>query len=98
MLLKPPFSSLHVGENLHVIDVTELLGSVDVNEHGHWSLLSLQRPLARWIKHPLDVTVQGSHGPNPRKHRRPAFRRNQDQRLRGRLPLRSPRARPSKAS
>jgi hypothetical protein len=35
--------------------------------------------LARWIKHPLDVTVQGSHDADPRKHRRPAFRRNQDQ-------------------
>jgi hypothetical protein len=37
--------------------------------------------LARWIKHPLDVTVQGSHDADPRKHRRPAFRRDQDQGL-----------------
>jgi hypothetical protein len=28
--------------------------------------------LARRIKHPLDVTVQGSHDADPRKHRRAA--------------------------
>jgi hypothetical protein len=44
--------------------------------------------LVRWIKHPLDVTVQGSHDADPRKHRRPAFRCEQDQRFHRRLPFR----------
>ena len=44
--------------------------------------------LARWIKHPFDVTVQGSHDANPRQHRRAARRRDQDQGLHRSLPFR----------
>src|SRR5258708_10085064 len=42
--------------------------------------------LARRIKHPLDVTVQGSHDPDPREHRRAAASHHQ-QRFNCRLPL-----------
>jgi hypothetical protein len=43
--------------------------------------------LARWIKHPLDVTVQRPHDPDPRQHRRAAALGDQQQRLRRSLPL-----------
>jgi hypothetical protein len=35
----------------------------------------------------LDVTVQCSEDADPGKHRRPAFRPDQDQRLHGRVPF-----------
>jgi hypothetical protein len=36
--------------------------------------------LARWIEHPLDVTVQGSHHADAREHRRPIVFGNQHER------------------
>jgi hypothetical protein len=46
------------------------------------------RLFAIGIELALDVAVQRSHDADTREHRRPARRRHQDQRLRGRLPLR----------
>jgi hypothetical protein len=43
---------------------------------------------ARRFEHALDVTVQGAHHANPRKHRRPAGRRDHDQGFHRRLPFR----------
>jgi hypothetical protein len=43
---------------------------------------------ARRFEHAFDVSVQRLHHPNPRKHRRPAGRRDQDQGLHRRLPFR----------
>ena len=40
------------------------------------------------IKHALNVAVQRSHNADPRKHRRAAGRRDQDQSLHSSLPLR----------
>jgi hypothetical protein len=40
------------------------------------------------IKHALNVAVQRSHNADPRKHRRAARRRDQDQSLHSSLPLR----------
>jgi hypothetical protein len=42
---------------------------------------------ARRIKHPLDVTVQGSHDADPREHRRAAMFCNQQKRLHRGLPF-----------
>jgi hypothetical protein len=44
---------------------------------------------ARRFEHELDVTIQCLHDADPRQHRRPAFRRDQDQGLRRRLPFRT---------
>jgi hypothetical protein len=43
---------------------------------------------ARRFKHALDVTVQCFHDADPRKHRRPAFRRDQEKGLHRGLPFR----------
>jgi hypothetical protein len=45
--------------------------------------------LARRIKHPLDVPVQGPQDADARKHRRASQRGDQDQGFRGSLPLRA---------
>jgi hypothetical protein len=44
--------------------------------------------LTRRIKYALYVSVQCPHDANPRKHRRPAQCRDQDQGFHGRLPFR----------
>ena len=56
-------AALHVCQNLHVIDVTELLGGIDVNEHGHRSLASLRRP-PRWgpCADPASSRINGERG------------------------------------
>ena len=43
--------------------------------------------LSRRVEHALDVPIQRSHDADPRKHRRPAKRCDQDQRFHRRLPL-----------
>ena len=43
--------------------------------------------LAVGIKHPLHMSVQGSHDPDPREHRWPVMLGDQDQRLHRSLPL-----------
>ena len=42
----------------------------------------------RWFEHELDVTIQCLHDADPRQHRRPARRRDQDQGLHRCLPFR----------
>src|SRR5260370_15261094 len=62
------------------------------NEHHcHRSLANFRRP--QWVsfrvelKRPFHVPVQGPHDPNPRKHRWPARRRDQDQGFHCSLPF-----------
>src|SRR5262245_35304609 len=43
VLLEPFLRGVHVREHLDVFFVADLLAGVDVNENGHWSLLSFPR-------------------------------------------------------
>jgi hypothetical protein len=44
VLLEPLFRGIHICEYLDVVFVADLPARVDVNENGHWSLVSLRRP------------------------------------------------------
>jgi hypothetical protein len=39
---KPSFRGVGIREDLEVIGVSDLLTSVDIDQHGHWSLLSFR--------------------------------------------------------
>jgi hypothetical protein len=71
------------GASLHTTDDSRNESrDIDLN----WSSVAVIFPVG--IEHAFDVPVQRPHDADPRKHRRPARRRNQDQRFHGRLPFR----------
>jgi hypothetical protein len=53
LIREPGFHGVDIREDLEVIGVANLLARIDVDKHGHWSLVS-------------DMTVQRLHDPNPR--------------------------------
>jgi hypothetical protein len=68
VLLEPGFRGVGIREDLEVIDVANPLAGVDVDSR--WSLFGLRLPpmmiFAIGIEHPLDMTIERLHDPNPR--------------------------------